>query len=747
MHENDSGRCFRIWRPHREKPSPGLKFQINRIADEDRRRYLVGPAFLARVVCLREGRRRREQERRQDANSGKHDRAPHPVAEVSRATGGGKRWHAAFLSFVQRESSIHAPSHRAPILADGSHPQHQSQSRAALTLLALGVVYGDIGTSPLYAVKQTFAPGGGIPLTSANILGGLSLIFWGLIVVVSLKYVVLVMRADNRGEGGTMALLALASSAVKDNPRWRMFILTLGLFGASLFYGETVLTPAISVVSAIEGLSLGTDLLQPWILPLVVGVLIGLFWLQSKGTAVVGWLFGPVCLLWFLAIGAGGIWNIAQNPVVFEALDPRHAFGFATGHGFASFVVLGAVLLAFTGVEALYADMGHFGKWPIRAAWFMVVLPALVFNYFGQGALLIASPEAVKNPFYLAFPGWALYPMVGLATAATVIASQATITGAFSLTRQAIQLGFLPRMNIVHTSAQQYGQIYIPALNWALLVLVVAAVIGFGNSSDLASAYGVAVTGTMAVTTILTFFVIRFGWGYPLVLCVFSTVFFFVIDIAFFSSAMLKVPHGGWFPLALGAALFTLMMTWRRGREILFERLRASTVPLEPFLESLFRDAPQRVAGTAVFLTATPDVVPHALLHNLYHNKVLHQRVVFLTVTVKDVPAVPPAERVSVEALGHECYRATLAFGFMDRPDVSQALKELCPARGLEFDLMQTSFFLSRQIVVPTEGGEGGMALWRERLFAAQTRLAGSAVEYFNIPTNRVIELGTQVEI
>ena len=629
-------------------------------------------------------------------------------------------------------------------MANGTHLQ---QSRATLTLLALGVVYGDIGTSPLYAVKQIFAPGGGIPLTSASILGGLSTIFWGLMVVVSLKYVVLVMRADNRGEGGTMALLALASSAVKDRPRWRLFTLALGLFGAALFYGETVLTPAISVVSAIEGLSLGTDLLRPWVLPLVVCVLIGLFWLQSKGTAVVGRLFGPICLLWFFAIGAAGIWNIVQNPVVFEALDPRHAFGFATGHGFASFVVLGAVLLAFTGVEALYADMGHFGKLPIRAAWFVVVLPALVLNYFGQGALLIADPKAIENPFYLAFPGWALYPMVGLATAAAVVASQATITGAFSLTRQAIQLGFLPRMNIVHTSARHYGQIYIPALNWALLALVVVAVIGFGNSSNLASAYGVAVTGTMTVTTILTFFVIRFGWGYPLALCIFSTVFFLVIDIAFFSSAMLKLPQGGWFPLALGVALFTLMMTWRRGREILFARLRSSTVPIEPFIESLFRDAPQRVPGTAVFLTATPDVVPHALLHNLYHNKVLHERVIFLTVTVKDVPWVPFDERVAVEPLGHHCYRVTINFGFMNRPDVTQTLTELCPEQGLEFDIMQTSFFLSRERVIPVEGMEGGMALWRERLFATMARNAGSAVEYFNIPTNRVIELGTQVEI
>ncbi|MBI3935514.1 MAG: potassium transporter Kup, partial [Betaproteobacteria bacterium] len=554
-------------------------------------------------------------------------------------------------------------------MANGTHLQ---QSRAALTLLALGIVFGDIGTSPLYAVKETFAPGHGIALTTANILGGLSAIFWVLIVVVSLKYVLLVMRADNRGEGGIMALIALASSAVRERPDLRLFIVTLGLFGASLFYGEAVLTPAISVVSAVEGLEVGTSALRPYVLPVAVGILIALFLFQRRGTAVVGALFGPVCVLWFLALGAVGIWNIVQHPVVLEALDPRHAFGFVTGHGFASFVVLGAVLLAFTGAEALYADMGHFGRWPIRMAWFGLVLPGLVLNYFGQGALLIASPQAITNPFYLAFPSWALYPMVALATAATVIASQATISGAYSMTKQAIQLGFLPRMNVVHTSARQFGQIYIPAINWALLVLVVAAVVGFGNSSNLASAYGVAVTGTMTVTTILTFFVIRFGWGYPLVLCIFSSAFFFIIDVTFFSSALLKLMDGGWFPLALGVAMFALMMTWRRGREILFARLRSSTVPIEPFIESLFRDAPQRVPGSAVFLTATPDVAPHALLHNLYHNKVLHERVVFLTVELRDEPWVSRKERVTCQKLAHGCWRVRLSYGFLDRPDVTR---------------------------------------------------------------------------
>ena len=629
-------------------------------------------------------------------------------------------------------------------MADGSHTQ---QTRAALTLLALGIVFGDIGTSPLYAVKETFAPGHGIELTTANVLGGLSTIFWSLMIVVSLKYVMLIMRADNRGEGGIMALLALATASVKSHPKWRAPLLVTGAIGASLFYGDAVLTPAISVLSAVEGLEVGTSALKPFVMPIAVGVLIALFVFQRHGTAAVGALFGPITLAWFLVLAAAGVYGISRNPDVLWALNPAYAYHFFTSHILVSFVVLGSVVLAVTGAEALYADMGHFGKGPIRLAWFGLVFPALVLNYFGQGALLIAEPAAVKNPFYLLVPGWALYPMIALATAATVIASQATISGAYSITKQAIQLGFLPRMNVVHTSASTFGQIYIPAVNWILLVAVLGAVIGFGSSSELASAYGVAVTATMLVDTLLTFFVIRYGWGYPLVLCIASTGFFIVVDVAFFSSTLIKVADGGWFPLVIGAVVFTFMTTWRRGREILFERLRASTVPIGPFLESLFRDAPQRVPGTAVFLTATPDVAPHALLHNLYHNKVLHERVVFLTVTVKDVPVVPPGERVSVEALDHECYRVTLAFGFMDRPDVSRALKELCPARGLEFDLMQTSFFLSRQIVVPSEGGEGGMALWRERLFAAQTRIAGSAVEYFNIPTNRVIELGTQVEI
>jgi KUP system potassium uptake protein len=625
----------------------------------------------------------------------------------------------------------------------GSSSQRRT-STAALTLLALGVVYGDIGTSPLYAVKETFNPGHGIPLNAANILGGLSAIFWSLMIVVSLKYVVLVLRADNRGEGGIMALVALASSTMRKNPGWHAALLAIGVFGAALFYGDAVLTPAISVLSAIEGLEVGTTAFKPYVVPIATGILIGLFLIQRHGTALVGLLFGPVCALWFLAIGAAGAWNIAKNPAILEALNPAHALRFATGHGFASFAALGSVLLAITGAEALYADMGHFGKRAIRIAWFGLVAPALVLNYFGQGALLIGNPKALENPFYLAFPEWALYPMVALATAATVIASQATISGAYSMTRQAIQLGYLPRMSIQHTSEKTFGQIYVPAVNWILLAAVAAAVVGFGNSSKLASAYGVAVMGTMLVTTFLTFFVVRIGWGYPLWLCVLATACFLLVDATFFAAAMHKVLDGGWFPLALGAGVFVVMTTWRRGREILFARLSAAAVPLRGFLEGLLASPPQRIPGNAVFLTALPDVTPNSLLHSLKHYKVLHERVVFLTVEFLEVPTVSREERAVVERLQGDCWRLYARFGFMDRPDAIEAL-EAARAKGLDLDPMETSFFLSRERIIPAAGA-GGMALWRERLFAAMARNAGNIADYFNIPPNRVVELGTRVE-
>jgi KUP system potassium uptake protein len=627
-----------------------------------------------------------------------------------------------------------------------SNPRSRHSSKAALTLLALGVVFGDIGTSPLYAVKETFSPGHGIPLTAENILGGLSTIFWSLMVIVSLKYVVLIMRADNRGEGGIMALIALAITAVKDHPQWRTPLILIGVFGASLFYGDAVLTPAISVLSAVEGLEVGTSAFKPYVVPIAVIVIVALFVFQARGTAAVGRLFGPVTLVWFLAIGATGVNGIVQYPGVFAALNPAHALGFLVHHAAVSFVVLGAVVLAVTGAEALYADMGHFGKGPVRVAWFSLVAPALMLNYFGQGALLIVRPETVQNPFFLLVPEWALYPMVGLATAATVIASQAVISGAYSMTKQAIQLGFLPRVTIVQTSASERGQVYIPGINWVLLAAVLAAVIGFGSSSRLASAYGIAVTATMTVDTMLTFFVVRYAWKYPLWLCVCATAFFLVFDLTFLSATLLKVADGGWFPLVIGGIVFTIMRTWRSGREIMFERLRETSVPLKPFLDSLFRDPPHRVPGTSVFLTATPDATPSALLHNLNHNKVLHERVVFLTVQITEQPWVQPLDRMSLVKLGHGCWRMTLRYGFMDEPDVVKAL-EVADTLGLEFDLMTTSFFLSREMVVPSAAVESGMPLWRDRVFATMARNAGNAADYFKLPANRVIELGTKVEI
>jgi len=612
-------------------------------------------------------------------------------------------------------------------------------------MLALGVVFGDIGTSPLYAVKETFSPSHGIPLDAPNVLGGLSTIFWALMVVVSLKYVVLIMRADNRGEGGIMALLALASTAVRDQPRWRAPLLLAGVIGASLFYGDAVLTPAISVLSAVEGLEVGTEAFKPYVVPIATVVLVALFVFQARGTAVVGRLFGPITLAWFVAIGAAGVHGIAQYPGILAAINPLHAVNFLASHVVASFVVLGAVVLAVTGAEALYADMGHFGKGAVRIAWFALVAPSLVLNYFGQGALLIVRPAAVDNPFYLLLPGWALYPMVGLATAATVIASQATISGTYSMTKQAIQLGFLPRMTVVQTSARERGQIYIPGINWLLLAAVMGAVVGFGSSSKLASAYGVAVTGTMLVTTIVTFFLIRYGWGYPLWACIAATGFFALVDAAFFASCLLKVADGGWFPLAIGAGVFLVMTTWRQGRGMLFRRLRASSVPLKGFLDSLMRDPPHRVPGTAVFLTATPDATPHALLHNLNHNKVLHERVVFLTVEVTDEPWVTFDKRVTLQKLGHGCWRMNVRYGFMNEPDITRAL-EVADGLGLELDTMTTSYFLSRENVVPV-AAEKGMALWREKLFAMMARNAGNAADYFKLPANRVIELGTKVQI
>jgi KUP system potassium uptake protein len=623
-------------------------------------------------------------------------------------------------------------------------PENKS-STATLALLALGVVYGDIGTSPLYAFKETLNPEYGIALNAATVYGALSAIFWSLMIVVSFKYVTVIMRANNRGEGGILALFALASSATRGHVRWARPVAFFGLAGAALFYGDAVLTPAISVLSAVEGLEIGTAAFKPYVIPITVTVLILLFLFQRYGTGVVGGFFGPICLVWFLALGAVGAYNIAQHPSVLKAINPDYALVFLSGHGFASFAVLGAVLLAVTGAEALYADMGHFGKHPIRIAWFGLVLPALVLNYFGQGALVISDPGSIANPFYRSFPQWGLYPMIVLATSATVIASQATISGTYSLTKQAIQLGYLPRMVVHHTSEKEIGQIYMPAVNWALLAAVLVAVVGFGSSTALASAYGISVVGTMFMTTFLAFVVARYSWRYSLVTCIGFVGVFIMVDGAFFSASLLKIARGGWFPLLMAAIVLTLMLTWRRGRDILMSCLRSSSVPLQAFLESLLAYPPQRVAGTAIFMTSAPDAVPHALLHNLAHNKVLHERVVFVTVIAKDEPFVPAAERLRIDSLGLNCYRIIIYFGFKDKTDITAVLAQ-CAEQGLEFHLLETSFFLSRENIIPTRNGVG-MAFWREQIFTAMARNATSAVEYFNIPANRVIELGAQIEI
>ena len=614
---------------------------------------------------------------------------------------------------------------------------------AGLALGALGVVYGDIGTSPLYAVGNTFGEQG-IPATTSNVLGVLSLIFWALVLVVSLKYVVFIMRADNKGEGGIMALMALAQRSARGNARARWWIMILGLLGASLFYGDGVITPAISVLGAVEGLKVAAPSLAHWVVPIALVVIIGLFVLQRRGSAKVGAVFGPIMLLWFTTIAILGIAAIARQPQVLSALNPWHGFVFFRDNGAHAFLALGGVVLALTGAEALYADMGHFGKNPIRLAWFSYVSPALVLNYFGQGALLLSNPSAVSNPFYLLVPPPLLYPMIALATVAAVIASQAVISGAFSMTREAIQLGFSPRMEVVHTSKQTIGQIYLPWINRALLVLILGAVLGFRSSDNLAAAYGIAVTGTMVITTCLALIVARRQWGWSRTLVAVAGLVFLTIDISFFSANAIKIEHGGWFPLVLGGVVFVVMTTWRRGRELVLRELKQTGLALDPFIASVTTHPPLRVPGTAVFLTANANAVPNALLHNLKHNKVLHERNVLLTVETLEVPSAEFGERTEITALGHEFYRLTLRFGFAEDPDIPAALQS-CTVKGLGFDMMDTTFFISRETVVATD--RPGMPLWRDRLFAFLARNAGSATAFFRIPGNRLIELGTQVEI
>lgn len=622
--------------------------------------------------------------------------------------------------------------------------QHKKSSLAALTLAAVGIVYGDIGTSPLYTLKTIFDPTHGLALTTPNLLGIVSLIFWGLTIIVSLKYVTLVLRADNRGEGGIMALMALALNSVTRHSRWHYVLMVIGVFGATMFYGDSVITPAISVLSAIEGLDAAAPGLEKYIVPLTIVVLVILYSVQRHGTAGIGRWFGPVMILWFGTLAVMGIINIVQAPVILHALNPWHAVEFMLRNRMIAFVALGAVVLAFTGAEALYADMGHFGKKPIRVAWFLVVFPALALNYLGQGGLLITRPETIDNPFFHQLGSWAVLPLVVLSTMATVIASQATISGTFSMTKQAIALGLLPRMRVQHTSESEIGQIYIPAVNWLQLIVVLIAVVGFGSSDKLAGAYGIAVTATMAATTVLTFFVIRYRWHLPLLLCLAATGFFLVIDAALFSASTLKLLHGGWFPLVIGVILLTIMLTWKRGRELVFENLEKHAIPLDDFLQSLFVAPPDRVAGTAIFLRGETDGVPHALLHNLLHNKVLHERVVFLTVRIREEPYVPEVEQVQVIPLGHNCFQLNVSYGFKDEANIPHILR-LSAAKGLEFEMMETSFFITRQTIISVPGQ--GMMPWREHLFVAMQRNARTAAAYYQIPTNRVIELGTQVEI
>ena len=617
-------------------------------------------------------------------------------------------------------------------------------SLGALTLGAIGVVYGDIGTSVLYTIKEVFGSGH-VPFTHDNVYGVLSIVFWTLTIIVSLKYVSLVLRADNHGEGGLVAMLALASQSVKDKaPALRKWMLLIGIFGTCLFYGDGVITPAITVLSAVEGLDVVSPAFRKLVIPLTLLILFVLFWVQKRGTAGIGKAFGPIMVLWFVVIAALGIYHIVGHPEILWALSPHHALRFIFAQPLITFIILGAVVLCVTGGEALYADMGHFGKKPIRVAWFSIVMPCLTLNYFGQGALLLAEPEAVKNPFFHMAPDWLTLPLVGLAAMAAVIASQALISGAFSVTKQVIQLGYLPRLQIRHTSTKDTGQIYMPFVNWGLFVLIVLAVVLFRSSSNLAAAYGIAVTLDMTITTVLTFFVIRYGWGYPLALCIAATGFFFAIDVTFFASNLLKLFEGGWFPILIGGAIFTLMTTWKDGRELLNQRLRDVSIDLQSFLESVFISPPARVAGTAVFMAAQPGIVPNALMHNLKHNKVLHAQNLFVTVRNHEVPWIGMNKRLEIEPLGHDCWQITLHYGFKNDINLPKSLA-LLTGRGIKLDPMTTSYFLSRDIVTPTIGA--GMAMWREKLFAQMHHSATGAAEFLNLPSNAVVELGSKVEI
>jgi KUP system potassium uptake protein len=614
---------------------------------------------------------------------------------------------------------------------------------ATLTLAALGIVYGDIGTSPLYSIKEVF--GGAhhpVPITPDNVLGILSLFFWSLIIVVTLKYVSFIMRANNKGEGGIIALMTLALHNGNPASRRHKLLIALGLFGAALFYGDGAITPAVSVLSAVEGLELITPAFKPYIQPITLAILVGLFVFQRKGTASVGALFGPIMVLWFAVLAAFGGMAIVDHPAVLAAVNPVYGIDFLFGHSALGFFALGSVVLCITGAEALYADMGHFGAKPIQYAWLGYVLPALVVNYFGQGALLLDNPSAIENPFYLLAPDWALYPLVILATVATIIASQAVISGAFSITQQAIQLGYTPRLEIQHTSDREIGQIYLPAINWLLLVAIIGLVIGFQTSSNLAAAYGIAVTGTMLITNLLAIAVAIRLWQWSPVRAVLGALPFIVIDLGFFLANSVKIADGGWFPLVFGLAVFILLTTWKRGRELLHERLAADALQLKPFIQDIAESNIERVSGTAIFMTPNPETVPHAMLHSLKHFKTLHEQVVILSVAVFDVPYVPDIDRIEVRKLAGNFAQVVVQYGYKDAPDIPAALA-LCANAGLQVDMMDASFFLGRETLIPKIGSE--MAYWRELLFVAMFRNAGSATAYFKIPSNRVVELGAQI--
>jgi KUP system potassium uptake protein len=620
-------------------------------------------------------------------------------------------------------------------------PKAHAQQQRMLALAALGVVFGDIGTSPLYMMRETFGASGGMAMNLASVYGVLSLAFWSLMIVVSIKYCAFVMRADNKGEGGVLSLASLALRTGHAASGRRRMISIVALTGLALFYGDALITPSVSVLSAVEGLA-GTREFKPYIVPIATVILLSLFLFQSRGTGKVGRFFGPIMVLWFSTIGFLGLLQIIERPHVLVALSPLYAIDMAIAQPWTAFVALGSIVLCVTGAEALYADMGHFGRGPIRMAWAGVIV-CLVCSYFGQGALLLASPGALGNLFFNMAPSWALFPMVALATCATVIASQAVISGVFSLTRQAIQLGYLPRMDIRHTSATEMGQIYIPQINWMLMVGITVIVISFGSSSDLTHAYGLAVTGAMLMDTILAAIVARWLWGWSrwLTACVFGV--FLVVDLFYVGSNMLKIPTGGWLPIVIAFAAMAVFLVWNRGREILVSKLYRDAMPIEEFLERWDRTV-ERVTGTAVFMTSNPTVVPTAFLHNLKHNHVVHERVVIMKVNVEDVPRVAEAQRIEVEKLGKGFHKVTVHYGFMERPDVPRAL-ELCRPFGLSFDLMQTTFFLGRETLIPASRSE--LRRWQAALFIAMQATALSATRFFRIPANRVVEMGTQVEI